>query len=157
MFPALKASFLSQEKLIENDFNDNYHWHMHSIVCVPLTHSRNGKGQQFLSVGEQTLTVYTLLADHKKNNFISLNVKGLLPQKCTDWLSKFCDHFCDDVQGQYSACLEDLEKWMIPMEEFSLFMWMNLSEPLDLNDVDDCIKHLGKKEVPTDDTKWSGH
>ena len=33
------------------------------------------------------------------------------------------------------------------MEEFSTFMWMNLSEIPDWNDVEGCIRHLGEKGV----------
>ncbi|KAJ8415273.1 hypothetical protein AAFF_G00422530 [Aldrovandia affinis] len=93
------------------------------------------------------------LERYKSNNFMSLKVKGLLAQKRTDGLGKGCDQFCADVQGLYSACLEYLEKWMTPMEEFSSFMWMDLSETPDWNDVEACIKHLGEKGVPIDDAK----
>lgn len=34
---------------------------------------------------------------------------------------------------------------MTPMEEFSTFMWMDLSEPPKWNDVEACIKYLGEK------------
>ena len=64
-----------------------------------------------------------------------------------------CDKFCADVQGLYSACLEYLEKWMTPMEEFSTFMWMDMSEPPDWDDVEVCIKYLREKGVPIDDVK----
>ncbi len=31
---------------------------------------------------------------------------------------------------------------MTPMEEFSTFMWMDMSEPPDWNDVEACLKYL---------------
>lgn len=52
------------------------------------------------------------------------------------------------------ACLECLEKWMIPMEELSTFMWMEMSEPPDWNDVEACIR---EKRVPVDDVKCFDH
>ena len=39
------------------------------------------------------------------------------------------------------------------MEEFTPFMWMDLSQPPDWNDVEACIKYLGEKGVPIDDAK----
>lgn len=42
---------------------------------------------------------------------------------------------------------------MTPMEEFSPFMWMDMSEPLKWDDVEACIKYLGEKGVPIDDVK----
>ena len=39
------------------------------------------------------------------------------------------------------------------MEEFSTFMWMDLSEPPNRNDVEACIKYLGEKGVAVDDVK----
>ncbi|RXN24600.1 ac transposable element-derived 4 [Labeo rohita] len=57
------------------------------------------------------------------------------------------------VQGLYSSCLAYLEKWMTPMEEFSSFMWMDLSEPPDWNEIEACIKYLREKGVPVDDAK----
>ncbi|KAK1875364.1 Nonribosomal peptide synthetase ecdA [Dissostichus eleginoides] len=42
---------------------------------------------------------------------------------------------------------------MTPMEEFSTFTWMDLSEPPEWNDVEACIKFLGEKGVVIDDVK----
>lgn len=42
---------------------------------------------------------------------------------------------------------------MKPMEEFTPFMWMDLSQPPDWKDVEACIKYLGEKGVPIDDAK----
>lgn len=46
------------------------------------------------------------------------------------------DLISTQVRGLYSSCLE-------PMEEFSSFMWVDLSEPPDWNHVEACIKHFG--------------
>lgn len=94
--------------------------------------------------------IYAILLQHKRNNFMLLKVKGLLAQKHRDGLVKGCDQFCADVQLLYRACLE---KWMTPMEEFSTFIWMDLSEPSNWNDVEACIKYLGEKGTPVDDVK----
>ncbi len=42
---------------------------------------------------------------------------------------------------------------MNPMEEFSTFMWVDMSEPPDWNDVEACIKYLREKGMPIDDVK----
>lgn len=97
--------------------------------------------------------IHTILLQRKSNNFMS----ALLCKQCLnfnkDGLYKGCDQFYDDVQGMYSARLEYLEKWLTPMEEFSTFMWMDLTEPPNWNDVEACIKYLGEKGVPDDDVK----
>ncbi|KAL0159203.1 hypothetical protein M9458_042928, partial [Cirrhinus mrigala] len=53
----------------------------------------------------------------------------------------------------YTASLQYLDKWMTPMAEFSPFMWMDLSETPDWNDVETCIKYLREKGVQIDDVK----
>ncbi|CAB4054986.1 unnamed protein product [Lepeophtheirus salmonis] len=40
---------------------------------------------------------------------------------------------------------------MVPMEEFSTFMWMDLSEIPDWNYVEGCIRHLAERRVEIDD------
>ena len=162
MFPALKAFFLSQEKppivikkFFENDFSEIYLWHMHSFMSVFHTHiqAMEKENNSIMEVKKILNSVHTILLERKSKSFMSLKVKGLLAEKRRDGLGKGCDQFCADVQGLYSACLEYLEKWMTPMEEFSTFMWMDLSEPPDWNDVEACIKYLGEKGVPIDDVK----
>lgn len=162
MFPALKAFFLSQEKtpflikkFFEDEFSEIYLWHMHSLMCVFHSHIQEMERESNSIVEVKNLLnkVHTMLLERKTNNFMSLKVKGLLAQKHKDGLGKNCDHFSAQVQGLYSSCLEYLEKWMAPMEEFSSFMWMDLSETPDWNDIEACIKHLGEKGVPIDDAK----
>ena len=108
-----------------------YLWHMHSLLSVFHTHIQEMEKEDnsILELKRILNSTNTILLDHKSNNFMSLKVKGLLAQKRRDVLGKGCDQFCADVQGLYSACLEYLEKWMTPMEEFSTFMWTDLSEP----------------------------
>ncbi|MEQ2202200.1 hypothetical protein XENOCAPTIV_027038 [Xenoophorus captivus] len=97
--------------------------------------------------------IHVILLQCKSNNFMSLKVQGLLAQKHKDGLGKGCEPFCADEQGLYSACLEYLEKWMTPMEEFSTFMWMDLSEQPNWNDLEARIKYQGETGVPVDDVK----
>uniref|UniRef100_A0A8C4T0E1 Uncharacterized protein n=1 Tax=Erpetoichthys calabaricus TaxID=27687 RepID=A0A8C4T0E1_ERPCA len=162
MFPALKAYFLSQQKppialksFFENDFAEIYLWHMHTLMSVFHTHIQEmeQENMSIMEVKKILNNIHTILLQRKSNNFMSLKVKGLLAQKRKDGLDKGCDQFCADVHGMYSACLEYLEKWMTPMEEFSTFMWMDLSEPPNWNDVEACINYLGEKGVAVDDVK----
>ncbi|KAK1879484.1 Catalase isozyme 1 [Dissostichus eleginoides] len=162
MFPALKAFFLSQQKppivikkFFENEFSEIYLWHMHSLMSAFHTHIQDLEKEKnsIMEVKKIMNSIHTILLERKSNNFMSLKVKGLLAQKRSDGLGKEYDQFCADVQGLYSTCLEYLEKWMTPMEEFSTFTWMDLSEPPEWNDVEACIKFLGEKGVVIDDVK----
>lgn len=162
MFPALKAYFLSQEKpptaiknFFQNEFSEIYLWHMHSLMSVFHTHiqSMEKEDNSIMEVKKILSCVHTILLERKRNNFMSLQVKKQLAEKRKEGLSEGCDLFCEDVQGLYSACLEYLEKWMTPTEEFSTFMWMDLSEPPEWNDVEASIKYLEKKGVTIDDAK----
>nr|XP_033948870.1 zinc finger protein 583-like [Pseudochaenichthys georgianus] len=162
MFPALKAFFLSQQKppivikkFFENEFSEIYLWHMHSLMSAFHTHTQDMEKEKnsIMEVKKIMNSIHTILLERKSNNFMSLKVKGLLAQKRSDGLGKEYDQFCADVQGLYSTCLEYLEKWMTPMEEFSTFTWMDLSEPPEWNDVEACIKFLGEKGVVIDDVK----
>lgn len=127
----------------------------HSLMSVFHSHIQEMEKQNNSIVEVRNIlhTVHTMLEERMRNNFMSLKVKGLLAQKRTGGLDKECDQFCADVQGLYSACLQYLEKWMKPMEEFTPFMWMDLSQPPDWKDVEACIKYLGEKGVPIDDAK----
>ncbi len=128
---------------------------MHSLMSVFHTYIQQmGKENNFIMEVKKILNIiHNLLLERKSNNFMSLKVKGLLAENSRNGLGEGCDKFCADVQGLYSACLEYLEKWITPMEEFSTFMWMDMSEPPDWNDVEACIKYLREKGVPIDDVK----
>uniref|UniRef100_A0AAR2KN72 HAT C-terminal dimerisation domain-containing protein n=1 Tax=Pygocentrus nattereri TaxID=42514 RepID=A0AAR2KN72_PYGNA len=162
MFPALKAFFSSQEKppmmikgFFENPLSEIYLWHMHSLMSVFHNHIQEmeRENNSIIEVKKILSTIHNILIERKNNNFMSLKVKGLLAENSREGLEEGCDKFIADVLGMYSSCLEYLEKWITPMEEFSPFMWMDMSEPLKWNDVEVCIKYLGEKGVPIDDVK----
>ncbi|CAM4573944.1 unnamed protein product [Leuciscus chuanchicus] len=136
-------------------FSEIYLWHMHSLMCVFQSHIQEmeRESNSLVEVKNILNKVHIMLLERKTNNFMSLQVKGLLAQKHKDGLGERCDHFSAQVQGLYSSCLEYLEKWMAHMQEFSSFTWMDLSETPDWNDIEACIKHLEEKGVPIDDAK----
>ncbi|KAE8286299.1 hypothetical protein D5F01_LYC15984 [Larimichthys crocea] len=71
-------------------------------------------------------SIHNILTERKENTFMSLKVKGLLDENRRDGLEEGCVKFTDDVLGMYTSCVQYLEKWMTPMEEFSPFMWMDM-------------------------------
>uniref|UniRef100_A0A0F8AZA3 HAT C-terminal dimerisation domain-containing protein n=3 Tax=Larimichthys crocea TaxID=215358 RepID=A0A0F8AZA3_LARCR len=162
MFPALKAFFLSQEKppkvikaFFENPFSEVYLWHMHSLMSVFHNHIQGmeRENNSIMEVKKILSSIHNILTERKENTFMSLKVKGLLDENRRDGLEEGCVKFTDDVLGMYTSCVQYLEKWMTPMEEFSPFMWMDMSEPPTWDDVEACIKYLGEKGVPIDDVK----
>lgn len=153
MYPALKAFFLSLEKppmllkkFFEDEFSEIYLWQMHSLMCIFQAHIQEmeRENNSVVEVKKIIDKVHTMLQERKAHNFMPLKVKGMLAQKQKDGFGQRCDHFSAEVQGLYSACLGYLERWMAPMEEFSTFMWMDLSDLPDWNYVEGCIMHLKK-------------
>uniref|UniRef100_A0A8B9KYY9 DUF4371 domain-containing protein n=1 Tax=Astyanax mexicanus TaxID=7994 RepID=A0A8B9KYY9_ASTMX len=162
MYPALKAFFLSQDRppvqiktFFEDEFSEIYLWQMHSLMSVFQSNIQEMEREDNSVVEVKRILnkVQSLLHERKMNNFMPLKVKSMLAQKQKDGNGQRCDHFSAQVQGLYSSCLDYLQKWMAPMEEFSTFMWMDLSEIPDWNDVEACIKNLAEKGVEVDDAK----
>ena len=162
MFPALKSLFLSLDKpptviktFFENEFSEIYLWHIHSLMSVFHLHIQEveRENNSVVEVLKSLNSVHSLLLERKAHNFMSLKVKGLLAQKRREGLDGECDRFCADVNSLYSTCLEYLEKWMKPLEDFSCFLWMALGETPNWNDVESCVKYLIDKGVPIDDVK----
>ncbi|KAL7841698.1 hypothetical protein SRHO_G00253890 [Serrasalmus rhombeus] len=162
MYPALKAFFLSQDRppvqiktFFEDEFSEIYLWQMHSLMSVFQSNIQEMEREDNSVVEAKRILnkVQNLLHERKMNNFMPLKVKSMLAQKQKDGYGQRCDHFSVQVQGLYSSCLDYLQKWMEPMEKFSTFMWMDLSEIPDWNDVEACIKNLAEKGVEVDDAK----
>lgn len=82
---------------------------------------------------------------------MSLKVKGLLSQKRTEGNEEECNKFCAEVGNLYNRCLDYLEKWMKPMEDFSCFKWITLSDTPNWTEVEPCVKYLIDKGVQIDD------
>ena len=163
MFPALKSFFLSQDKpptiikaFFEHEFSEIYLWHMHSLLIVFQCHIQEieRENNSVVEVLKSLKSICSTLHGRKTHNFMSLKVKELLAQKRKDGLDEACDRFCAEVAFLYNTCLEYLEKWMRPLEDFSSFMWISLNRTPDWNEVESCVKYLiDKQGVPIDDVK----
>lgn len=121
----------------ENPFSEIYLWHMHSLMSVFHNHIQEmeRENNSIMEVKKILSSIHNILIERKNNNFMFLKVKELLAENRREELEEGCDEFIADVLGMYSSCLEFLEKWMTPMEEFLSFMWMDMSEPPKWNDV----------------------
>jgi hypothetical protein len=72
------------------------------------------------------ISICDILVEHRSQNFMSLRVKSLIEEKRKEGLRANCDKFCAEVNCLYESCVQNLKKWMQPMEEFSCFMWVAL-------------------------------
>ena len=54
-------------------------------------------------------------------NFTPINVIKLLVEKHTEGIYEECDKFCLGRSNMYSKCVEYLDKWMKPIQDFSGF------------------------------------
>ncbi|KAK4323049.1 hypothetical protein Pmani_006233 [Petrolisthes manimaculis] len=94
-----------------------------------------------------------MLVERKSQQFMSLKVKGLLAKLRTDGHDEECDKFCAEVDNLYGRCIDYIEKWMKPMEDFSCFKWITLSKSPCWSEVDQCVQYLVDKGIEIDDVK----
>jgi hypothetical protein len=59
-------------------------------------------------------------------NFITTNVIKPLAEKHTEGLYEECDKFCLGRNYMWSKCVEYLDRWMKPTQDFSGFTWIPL-------------------------------
>ena len=114
---------------------------MHSHLIVFLCHIQEieRENNSVVEVLKSLTSICSTLHGRKTHNFMSLKVKELLAQKRKDGLDKACDRFCAEVAFLYNTCLEYLEKWMRPLEDFSSFMWISLNRTPDWNEIESCV------------------
>ncbi|CAM2108112.1 unnamed protein product [Caretta caretta] len=139
----------------EYELSEIYLWHMHSLMSVFQTYIQEIERERnsVVEVLKSLNSGHTILLECKTHNFMSLKVKGLLAQKLMEGIDEECDKFCAEVDNMYSRCLKYLKKWFTPLEDFSCFRWITLSETLNYSDVEPCIKYLINKRVQMDDVK----
>lgn len=78
-------------------------------------------------------SVKNMLKQHIIQNFIPINVIKLLTEKHTEGLYEECDKFCLGRNYTYSKCVEYMDKWMKPTQDFSGFTCIPFIEPLNWN------------------------
>ncbi|XP_030049150.1 protein FAM200B-like [Microcaecilia unicolor] len=162
MFPALKSFFLSQEEppavirnFFENDFSEIYLWHMHSLMNVFHSHIEKLErdNNSLLEVMNCLKSVQSALTCRAQQSFMSLKVKELLKKLRQDGLDDHCDAFCSQVASLYTTCLEYLEMWTVPLEEFTVFSWMAFTKIPSWDEVLATVAYLKEKEIDIDDSK----
>ena len=162
MFPALKSYFLSQEKsptvirkFFEDDLSEVYLWHVHSLMSVFHSHIAEieHENNSLLEVINCLKSVQSVLQCRAQDRFMSLKVKELLTKLRQDGLDDRCDAFCSQVAIMYSTCLEYIEMWTQPLEEFTSFAWMTLTEIPSWNAVEVTVNYLKENGVHVNDGK----
>jgi len=162
MFPALKSFFLSQDKppavirnFFENDLSELYLWHMHSLMSVFQSHIEKieRENNSLLEVMKCLKSVQSVLRCRAHAGLMPLKVKELLAKLRRDGLDDRCDAFCSQVTLLYTTCLEYLEMWTVPLEEFNGFAWMALTESPTWGEVVASLSYLKERKVRVDDSK----
>ena len=162
MFPALKSYFLSQEKppavirnFFCNDLSEIYLWHMQSLMSVFHSHIEEieRENNSLIEVISCLKSVQSVLKCRAQEGFMSLKVKQLLAELRRDGQDDLCDAFCSQVTLLYTTCLEYLEMWTTPLEEFSGFAWMALTDTLNWDEAQSAVLYLNEKSIQVDDSK----
>jgi hypothetical protein len=63
------------------------------------------------------------------------------------------DRFCAGINCVCSMCVKYLDKWVKPVKDFSCFIWMTFSDPLNLSGVKLYIQFLINNGLLVDDVK----
>ncbi|XP_058016180.1 uncharacterized protein LOC131186525 [Ahaetulla prasina] len=162
MHSALKSFFLGQsnppavlKSFFEHEFGELYLWHMHSLMNAFHLHieEMERENNSLVEVMKTLDSVRTILLDRRAQNFMSPTVKGMLADKRKEGLEEGCDVFSDAVRHLYGNCIDYLEMWMAPLQEFSCFTWMALSDTPSWSDVETCITYLRVKGLEIDSMK----
>ena len=159
---SVEILLLSQEKtpavirkFFEDDLSEVYLWHVHSLMSE--FHSNiaeiERENNSLLEVINCLKSVQSVLQCRAQDTFMSLKVKELLMKLRRDGLDDRCDAFCSQVATMYSTCLEYIEMWTQPLEEFTSFAWMTLTEIPSWNAVKVTVNYLTENGVHVDDSK----
>ena len=162
MFQPLKSFFLSQDRppaviqnFFKNDLSEIYLWHLHSLMNV--FHSHIGEiereNNSLLEVMNCLKSIQSVVNCHAQDNFMSLKVKELLGKLRQDGHDDRCDAFCAQVSLMYTTCLEYLEQWTVPLQEFTGFEWMALTKIPSWDEAVVTVSYLKEKEVEVDDSR----
>jgi hAT family C-terminal dimerisation region len=159
---SIEDFFLSRDKpptvirnLFENDLSELYLWHMHSLMSVFQSHIKiiERENNSLLEVMICLKSVQSVLRCRAQAGFMPLEVKELLAKLRQDGLDDRCDAFCLQVTLLYTPCLEYLEMWAMPLEEFNGFAWMALTESPTWEEVVASVSYLKEREVRVYDSK----
>lgn len=96
---------------------------MHSLMSVFHSHIEEveSESNSLLEVMNCLISVQSVLRYRAQNGLMSLKVRNLLKTLRRDGLDDRCDAFCSQVSLLYSTCLEYLEMWIVPLDEFNGF------------------------------------
>ena len=91
-----------------------------------------------------------LRLEHK---FIPFKLQDILRKAQDEGLNIECKEYSDASEKLYSSCIEYLEAWVKPLEEFSCFKWMKLKEVPSWKSVAPSTHFVQSKGVVIDDVK----
>jgi len=91
----------------------------------------------------------------KSENFLSLKVKELLKRLREDGKDAECKTFATKIQSVYQRCIDYLEKWMTPFDDFQCFqrMFLNTVKNSVFDDLLPCVHYLNEKGVSAYDVQ----
>jgi hypothetical protein len=84
-------------------------------------------------------SVKKMLKQHIIQNFIPINVTKQLAEKPIEGLYEECDKFYLGRNYTYRKCVEYLDKWMKPTQDFSGFTRIPFSQPLNWNNAEPSV------------------
>jgi hypothetical protein len=168
MFAALKSYFLSQDStaapaalvnFFSNDFSECYLYFIHSISAIFQRNisSIEKEKSSVIEVYDILNAVLFTLCDQRENNFIPLEIRKMLRDLTEDGHENECNKFREEMHTAYNRCIEYLNMWLEPFNEFKHFHWLKFSyileKDLRYEEILDSIEYLQSKNVQFDDSK----
>lgn len=110
-----------------------------------------------IEVYEILNTVLSTLSDRSQNKFIPLEVRKMLKSLTEGGYGPECENFKSEMWAAYNRCIEYLQKWAEPLDEFKIFQWLKLSHiaatDMPYEEILDSVQYLQSKNVELDDCK----
>lgn len=138
MYLPLKEYFLTTPQVptiiktfFENELAESYLFFVHSLMSVfqsqiAKIERENNSVMDIVQI--LNLTRETLKA-RAGATFVPLKVRELM----SNWTQDAKETFIKDVKDAYNTCIDYLDKWLQPLDEFKIFDWMMILKNVDVD------------------------
>lgn len=160
MYEPLKEYFLTTpavpmiiKKFFENELAEIYLFMVHSLMAAFQENILEIEKEcnSVLDIARILDTMRAILSARARSNFKPLKVRELL-DKCSGHNQELFD---EDVKNMYKICIDYLDSWMKPLDDFKVFNWMIVKkgEEIDFDNTVAAIHYMNGKGVHINDVK----
>lgn len=160
IYDGLQSFFLSDgsspaaiKKFFENRLNEAYFWFLHSLMYVFHENIKliEREDNSVLEVLECLENVRICLKQRIEEQFLPLKVKQIFKQNLE--MDSEIKILKKNFLYVYERCLQYLENWTRPLNDFKLMQWMNLRKQIEWKDVQNSLEFFQEKNVNINESK----